>query len=159
MHFGFALDLWNIDLWHVFKTCLQHVFKSLQDVLRDVFKEYLQEVFKTFSRRFQEVLEDKRLTCLEEVFQTSWRPTNVCWVWVIQTFNKTYKDLKNMETKTGNPNIQRLQCTAAIHVILVLPTLNVHFVSKSTQAQNATLGQILPREKLYCDLRLNVLFI
>ena len=35
--------------------------------------------------------------------------------------------------------IHRLQRTAPTHVILVLPTLHVHFVSKTTQAQNATL--------------------
>ena len=64
-----------------------------------------------------------------------------------------------METTTGNPIIQRLQCTGAIHVILVLPTLNVHFVSKTTQVQNATLQATPPREKLYYDPRLNVLFV
>ena len=56
-----------------------------------------------------------------------------------------------METTTGNPIIQRLQCTAAIHVILVLPTLNVHFVSETTQVQNATLQATPLREKLYYD--------
>ena len=43
------------------------------------------------------------------------------------------------ENDNRHPIIQRLQCTAAIHVILLLPTLHAHFVSKTTQAQNATL--------------------
>ena len=56
----------------------------------------------------------------------------------MQTLNRTLHDLTNMET-TGNPIIQCLQCTGAMHMILVLPTLRVYFVSKTTQAQNATL--------------------
>ena len=51
----------------------------------------LQDVFKTSSRRLQDVLEDVKLlrwrlvenvfkTCLQDVFKTSWRPTNACWV-------------------------------------------------------------------------------
>ena len=50
----------------------------------------LPEVLKTSSRRLPDVLEDVKLlrwryvedvfrTFLEEVFKTSWRPTNVCW--------------------------------------------------------------------------------
>ena len=57
----------------------------------------------------------------------------------MQTLNRTLHDLTNMETATDNLIIHRLQCTAPTHVILVLPTLHVHFVSKTTQAQNATL--------------------
>ena len=50
------------------------------------------------SRRLQNVLEDEKLlrwkrvedvfkTCLEDVFKTSWRPTNVCW----ECFSNIYK--------------------------------------------------------------------
>ena len=56
----------------------------------------------------------------------------------MQTLNRTLDYLTNMETTTGNRIIQSLQCTAAIQVILVLPTPHVHFVSK-TKVQNATL--------------------
>ena len=52
---------------------------------------------------------------------------------------RTLHDLTDMKTTTDNPVMQCPQCTAAIHVVLVLPPLHVHFVSKTTQAQNVTL--------------------
>ena len=56
--------------------------RRLQDVLQDM--------FKTSSSRFEDVLKGDKLirwirlqvvfkTCLEDVFWTSWIPTNVCW--------------------------------------------------------------------------------
>ena len=72
--------------------------RSLQDVFSvTIFRlprrllDVLWEVLKTSSRRLENVLEDVKLlrwrrvedvfkTCLEDVFKTSWRPTNVCWV-------------------------------------------------------------------------------
>ena len=68
-----------VGLQDVFKTCLQNVFKScLQDVLKTSSKR-LQDVF---ARRIQDILEDEKLLRwrrFEDVFETSARPTNVCW--------------------------------------------------------------------------------
>ena len=143
MHFGFALDLSDIDLLnidlldqrythldlldtdipskhficfqdvlkassrHALKKSSRYVFKMSS---RHVFKTSSRHVFKKSSRRFQrnnfsssktssrglarciqDVLEDEKLlrwrsvedifkTCLKDVFKTSWRPINVCWV-------------------------------------------------------------------------------
>ena len=54
----------------------------------------------------------------------------------MQTLNRTLPNLANMETTTGNPIIQRPQCTVAINMVVVLPTLHAHFESKTTQTQN-----------------------
>ena len=69
-------------------------WKRLQDVFSiTIFclPRRFQDVFKTSSRCLQDVMEDEKLlrwrrfqdvfkTCLEDVFKTSWRPANVCWV-------------------------------------------------------------------------------
>ena len=87
---------------HIFKTSsrrLQNFFsikdfclsRRLLDVLRDVFKTSSRHVQNVFARRPQDVLEDQKLLlwirvedvfnrCLEDVFKTSWRPSNVWWV-------------------------------------------------------------------------------
>ena len=140
MHFGFALDSSNINLWDIdlldidldllvghgyiqispvnilfvsktssrlFKICFQDVFKTclqrlLEDVLRDVFKTSSRCICKTSLRRLQDVLEDEKLlrwrrieevfkTYLEDVFKTSWRPRNVCWV--VSEFQKLLKKI------------------------------------------------------------------
>ena len=79
--------------------------RRLQDVFSLKIFRYprrLEDVVKTFckmsSRRFQGVfarrlgdekllrwrrVEDVFKTCPEDVFKTSWRPTNVCWVWIL----------------------------------------------------------------------------
>ena len=124
MHFGFVLELSDVDLWNIdlldthldlldllipskYFVCIHSVFKTSS---RHVFKTSSRHVLKTSSRRFQrnnflssktsskclarclqDVLEDVKLlrwrraeevfkTCLEDVFKTSSRPTNVCWV-------------------------------------------------------------------------------
>ena len=126
MHFGFALELPDIDLWntdlldthlvllsqdkytdipskyfvclhkifkwssrHVFKTSSKYAFKTSS---RHVFKTFSRNIFKTssrvFARSLQDVLEDLKLlrwrrvedvfkTCLEDVYKTSSKPTNV----------------------------------------------------------------------------------
>ena len=85
MHFGFALDLSDIDLFNtdlldqrytrlylvfprrlddVFKTCLQDFFKTCLDVLKtsSAWQFFVfQDVFKTSWRRLQDVLEDEKL--------------------------------------------------------------------------------------------------
>ena len=92
MHFGFALELSDIDLWNTdlldtdldllspdkytdipskyfaclhktFKTSSRHVFKASS---RHVFETCLQDVFKT-------CLQDVFKTCLQDVFKTSSR--------------------------------------------------------------------------------------
>ena len=126
MHFGFALELSDIDLWNIdlldthldlldtdipskYFVSLHSVFKTSS---RYVFKTSSRHVFKTssrrlqcnnflssktssrrlqnvFARRLQDVLEDLKLlrwrrvedvvkTCLEDVYKTSSKPTNVC---------------------------------------------------------------------------------
>ena len=108
MHFGFALELPDIDLWNidlldtylalldpqyfvslhsVFKTSSKHVFKTSS---RHVFKTSSRHVFRMSSRHglkmssaqqffvFQDVL--KKNCYAEEVLKTSSRTTIVCWV-------------------------------------------------------------------------------
>ena len=90
MHFGFALELSNVDLLnidlldtHLDFACLHKVFKTSS-----------RHVFKTSSRCLQEVSEDVKLlrwrrvedvlkTCLEDVLKMSSRPTNVCWAMIL----------------------------------------------------------------------------
>ena len=75
--------------------CLKGVFKTSWKTkncyAEGVLKTSSRHVLKTSSRRLEDVLEDKKLlswrrvkdvfkTCLENVFKTSSRPTNVCWV-------------------------------------------------------------------------------
>ena len=88
--------------------------------------------------RIMPATEEWNVTNLIEMLLQEISSTEVC-SYMSRT---TLHDLTNMETTTGNPIIHRLQCTAAIHVILVLPTLHrqhVHFLSKATQAQKVTL--------------------
>ena len=80
MHFGFALDLSDIDLWNInlLDTHLELLdtdipskhFVCLQDVLKtsskDVFKMSSRHVFKTSSRHVFK-------TFSKHVFKTSWR--------------------------------------------------------------------------------------
>ena len=88
MHFGFVLDLSDIDLWNialldthidllntdipskqlvcllnVFKTSIRHVFKTSSRHVQDVFKTCLQDVSKTSSA--------KQFFVLQDVFKTS----------------------------------------------------------------------------------------
>ena len=68
MHFGFALELSDIDLWNIdlldthldlldtdipskYFVCLHSVFKTS---LRHVFRRYSRHIFKTSSRRLQD---------------------------------------------------------------------------------------------------------
>ena len=89
-------DMSSRHLQDVFKTCLQdmssrHVFKTSS---RHAFKTSSRHVFKTSSRRLQRnkfssyFLKDVKLLrwrCGEDVFKTSSRPTNVCWVYSFLT--------------------------------------------------------------------------
>ena len=87
MHFGFALDLSDIDLWNIdfLDTHLDLLDTDITSknfvCLRDVLKTSSRYVFKTSSRRLQNVLEDVKLlrwrrvedvfkTCLQDVFKT-----------------------------------------------------------------------------------------
>ena len=60
----------------VFSVIIFRLPRRLQDILRDVFKYVLEDKKFLHWRRVEDVLK----TCLEDVFKTSWRPTNVCWV-------------------------------------------------------------------------------
>ena len=85
MHFGFVLELSNVDLLNIdlldtrldlldtdipskYFACLHNVFKTSS---RHVFKTSSRHVFKTSSRR----LGRRKIVTLK----TSSRPTNVCW--------------------------------------------------------------------------------
>ena len=98
MHFGFALDLWNIDLWDIdlldndfdllvghvryrysqekFYLSPRHVFKSLEDMsskrLQDAFSV---RIFR-LPRRLARCLHDIFKTYLQDVFKTSWKTKN-----------------------------------------------------------------------------------
>ena len=88
MHFGFGLDLSDIDLWNI-DLLDTHLDLLDTDItckhfvcLQDVFKTSSRYLFKTSSRRLQDVFQDVKLLRwrrIEDVFKTSWRPTNVCW--------------------------------------------------------------------------------
>ena len=95
MHFGFALDMSDIDSRNIdlldthldlldkvisskYFVCLQDVFKTcLQDVLKtclqDVFKTYLQDFLKTSCKMSSRGLEDVLKTSLQDSFKTSWK--------------------------------------------------------------------------------------
>ena len=78
-------DMSSRRLQNVFSVtifCFQDVLKTSSRRLQDV----LQEIFKTSSRRLgrRKMLRWRRVedvfkTCLQGVFKTSSRPTNVCW--------------------------------------------------------------------------------
>ena len=98
MHFGFALDSPDIDLWNIdlidTHLDLLHTdipskhFVCLQDVLkiswRKVFKTSSRHVFNTSSRniqdmssrRLEDVLRDLFKMSLQDVFKTSWKTKN-----------------------------------------------------------------------------------
>ena len=103
MHFGFALELSDIDLWNidlldthldlldtdipskyfaclhnVFKTSSRHVFKTssrhvFKTSSRYVFKTSSRHVFKTSSRRLQNVFARRLQDVLEDVKLLRWR--------------------------------------------------------------------------------------
>ena len=100
MHFGFALDLSDIDLLNVDLLDQRYTHldllasktssRSLQHNNFPCSKTSWRRLEDAFARHLQDVLEDEKLlcwrrvedifkTCLEDVFETSWRPTNVCW--------------------------------------------------------------------------------
>ena len=127
MHFGFALESLDIDLWNIdfLDTHLDLLdtdipskhFVCLQDVLktssRYVFKTSSRHVFKTSSRRLQNVLEDVKLlrwrcvedvfkTCLEDVFKTDIFKTNKCLLG--QKLKILHSKLQNLSEKYKNIN-------------------------------------------------------
>ena len=106
----YAEDVFKTSLIHVFKTSSRHIFKTssrglqrnnfsssktssrgFARCLQDVFKTSLRRLHKTSSRRLEDVLEDQKLLRwrrVDDVFKTSWRPTNVCWEWIY--FNEAF---------------------------------------------------------------------
>ena len=97
MHFGFALELSDIDLWNtdVLDTHLGLLNPKISTQISPVSILFvsiksLRGLQDMSSRRLQDVLEDVKLlrwrrvedvfkTCFEDVLKTSSRPTNVCW--------------------------------------------------------------------------------
>ena len=65
----------------VLKTSCERSWKRLQDVFAGRLQNVLEDVKLLRWRRIEDVFK----TCLEEVFKTSWRPTNVCWA-LLKTF-------------------------------------------------------------------------
>ena len=107
-------------------------------VLISIITNKLPTEIKPQTSRIMPATEEWNVTNLLEVLLQEINSIEVC----SYMSHTTLHDLTNMETTIGNPIIQRLRCTAAIHVILVLPTLHrqhVHFLSKTTQAQKVTL--------------------
>ena len=98
MHFGFALDLWNIDLWDIdlldndFDMLVDHVryrysqekfYLSPRNVFRsleDMSSKRLQDSFSVrifrLPRRLARCLQDIFKTYLQDVFKTSWKTKN-----------------------------------------------------------------------------------
>ena len=87
-HFGVALDLSDIDLWNIdlLDTHLDFLDTDITSkhfvCLQDVLKTSSRYLLRTSSRRLEDVFQDVKLLGwrrIEDVFETSWRPTNVCW--------------------------------------------------------------------------------
>ena len=104
MHFGFALELSDIDLWNtdlldthlgllnpeismqISPVSILFVSISLR-VLQDISSRHLQDMSSKglqdiSSRRLEDALEDVKLLRwrrVEDVLKTSSKPTNVCW--------------------------------------------------------------------------------
>ena len=86
MHFGFALELSDIDLWNTdlldthldllsldkYTDVPSKYFVCLHKILKEVFKTCLQDIFKTcLLDVFKTCLLDVFKTCLPDVFKTS----------------------------------------------------------------------------------------
>ena len=108
MHFGFPLELSDIDLWNtdlldthldllfpdkytdipskyfvclhkIFKTTSRHAFKISSRHLHDMSLKRLQDMS---ARRLQDIFSLAIFCYAEDVLKTSSRPTNVCWVMI-----------------------------------------------------------------------------
>ena len=94
---------------HVFKTSSRNVLKTSSRRLKcnnfsssRRLARCLQDVF---ARRLQDVSEDEKLLRwrrVEDVFKTSWRAINVCWVAIL--FEISYQEL-GIKGKARNPGI------------------------------------------------------
>ena len=79
MHFGFALELSNVDLLNIdlLDTHLDLLDTDIPSkyfaCLHNVFKTSSRHVFKTSSRHVFK-------TCLQDIFKAPSRPTYVCWI-------------------------------------------------------------------------------
>ena len=68
MHFGFALDLSEINLWNI---DLPDIHLDLLDTdIPGKDSACFQDVFKTSSRRFQDMFQDVFKICVQDVFKT-----------------------------------------------------------------------------------------
>ena len=112
------------------------VLKTSSRRLQDMSSKRLQDVFSAtifrLPRRLQDVLQDLKLlrskrvedvfkTCLEDVFKTSSRPTNICWA-----FTRLKKKEKKSKHSYSN-KIQTFQqeCLGKIKSLVVFDRLYV----------------------------------
>ena len=77
----------KVSWGHALKTFLRQVWKTSWKYLQHnnlsssmIFWRCLQDVLKDKKLLCRRCLQEVRKTCLEDVFETSQRPTNVCWV-------------------------------------------------------------------------------
>ena len=77
MHFGFALDSSDIDLWNI--DLLDTHLDLLDTDIPSKHFVCLQDVFKVSWKTKNCYAEDVLKTCLKRRLKTFWRPTNVCW--------------------------------------------------------------------------------
>ena len=119
-----------VSLHSVFKTSSRYVFKTssrnaFNTSSRHVFKTFSRNVFKTssrvFARSLQDVLEDLKLllwrrvedvfkTCLEDVYKTSSKPTNVCWENTCSALRSIYVILTLAEERKPSNHYQKYIC-------------------------------------------------
>ena len=142
MHFGFALELSDIDLWNtdLLDTHLDLLSRDkYTDIpskyfvcLHKIFKRSSRHVFKTSSRRLKHVFntswktqncyaEDVLKTSSTHVLKTSSRPTNVCW--------EGWHGLDNL---AWNYPVKHLFLLATVTMITVKISFT-HFLSSSCQ--------------------------
>ena len=75
-----------IRFGHTPSRCLQNVFKTFSRRLQDVLQNRLQEILKTFPRRLQDIFK----TSCQDVFKTSLRRlAKTSWIHLIQDAYKT----------------------------------------------------------------------
>ena len=127
-HFVCLQDVLQTSPRHVLKTSSRHALKMPSRRLQDVFKTSSAQQFFVF----QDVLQDLKLlrskrvedvfkTCLEDVFKTSSRPTNICWA-----FTRLKKKEKKSKHSYSN-KIQTFQqeCLGKIKSLVVFDRLYV----------------------------------
>ena len=126
MHFGFALELSDIDLWNIdlldthldlldtdipskYFVCLHSVFRTSS---RYVFKTSSRHVFKTSWRCLQrnnfsssKTSSTRLARCLQDVFKTSWKTCNCYTKNVLKTTSRHFLRKDVLKTSSRPTNV------------------------------------------------------